>query len=180
MRARLLAVLCVAPLAARAQGVSPCALVTAPEIAATSAVAVGRLTRDDAVTLPAKQVPGLASDLRVEQCHGEIRASGAVTLRINLLTATRDLTAAEWQRTEAALDALEDDGPAPAPQRIAGAACAQHSWTTRRTLHGHVCSRAAGKHLVAIEWEHEDAAQLPALPKVAALLARAVTALAGR
>lgn len=163
-----------------AQAPGACSLLSPQEITATAAHAAGKLSPDAPVRLTPKEVPGLPSALQMDQCVGEVRASGAVAARINLITAGRDLSAAEWQRAEKALEDPKDARTGAAPQKIADAQCFQHTWTTRRTVHEVTCFRTLGPHHVSVGFEHEDRAKLPPAAKVAELLGKAVARLPRR
>lgn len=164
-----------APVAAQSPAV--CQLIAARDLTAASGSATGRLTADAPGTLTRAQVPALPADLRIEQCTGAVRPSGAVSVRIGVLSAERALTPAEWQRVEKALEEPGEKPPPGAPQRIGGALCWKHSWKTRQVLHESACSGTKGRWHVTVGWEHEDPAQLPDAAAVSALLAKALAAL---
>jgi hypothetical protein len=180
MRNHALAVLLSVPLYSMAQVPSVCSLLSAKDIAAVLSAAVGKLAPEEAATLTKQQFPALPTTIKVEQCAGAIRPSGAVTVRIGLLTAERDLSQAEWQRAAKALDEPSEKASHATSQNIAGSTCWRHSWSTKQQLHESTCSRTKGRWHLTVSLEHEDAAKLPTVQVVSELLAKAAAALPTR
>ena len=164
--------------AASAQPVRPCALLSGADVAAVSREAAGPTTADDPVTLAPAQVPGLPVALEIGQCTSPVRASGAVALRIATMTGARAMTPADWDATLRAIDRADGSGdpkPAARPDR-----CWQHAWTPkpgRPTLHEVGCGAAKGRTHVTVSFEHENSGRLPSREAVSALLDKALRTL---
>jgi hypothetical protein len=104
-----------------------------------------------------------------------MRRSGAIGFRAGLVTAARALSAAEWDRTERALD----EGQAP-PPGTPGRRCWRGEAGVRGgvRLHEAGCQAVIGsRRLVSVSFEHEQADLLPAEPALLAVLERLVAQL---
>jgi hypothetical protein len=166
--------------AASAQSAAACKLLTLQEVSTVAGVAAGTLHYDAPTVVNPQAATKLPATIMVEQCHGDIRASGAVTLRIGLVVAKRSLSDAEWQQVDKALEEPEDQVKPTRMQIINGAKCWVDSQKLKKvTLHSAGCSIAKQRHLLDVSFEHEDASKLPDLSKVRELLARAEKRLAG-
>lgn len=182
---RLCAVALLLPVAALAQSpVRPCQLFAVADLAALAPAATGKLVADEAGALTPAQLPGLSGKLTIEQCTAAVRGSGAVPVRIGLMTSEREWSAADWKKTEKLLDAADAKPgavPAAEPKLVGAATCWQHSWSpkegSKARLHEVACSQAKGRRHLTLGFEHEDAGKLPAPDKVAALLAKGMAAL---
>jgi hypothetical protein len=168
-----------APLAGAQQPLA-CSLLTIQEMSATAPQVSGKLFADGPLRITAKEVPGLPAAVFVEQCTTEVRTSGAVPVRVSLLTAERALSAQEWKKAEKAVDDPKESGTKGALQVIADAQCFQHSWTNKQTLYEVSCFKTLGHYHVAIGFEHEDRARLPQPARVAELLSKAASRLPRR
>ena len=170
-------------LALMAQPLNLCTILPQKDIAAASKAVVGQLTSDGpAATLSQKQVPGLPATIQLEQCNTPFRASGAVPLRVGLMTATRAMTAADWLQVIKAFD--DGNVASPPPKRIADVTrqCWKHSWSqteknSKALNYETACSATKGKRHMTIAFEHEDPKQLPSESAVAELLNKALQSL---
>ncbi len=160
-----------------------CALLTPAEIAAVSAQARGPFTAEQPGRLTPKEVPGLPTALRIEQCIAPLTAAGAVSFRLGMLTAERPLTAAQWKLAEKSLDDKEPTAPAKSVQ-IGKNACWQHAWRAQVgvarkevMLNEVACAWQGGQQQLTLGFEHEDASKLPTAAAVSVLLDNATSRL---
>jgi hypothetical protein len=162
---------------------SVCSLVTLPQVQAVSAQVRGPLMADLPARLTSKEVPGLPSALRIEQCAAPLTAASAVSFRVGLLTAERAMTAAEWTATDKLLEDKDPTAPGKSVQ-MGKNLCWQHAWRTQAgtpkrdvTLHEVACSVVGARQHVTLGFEHEDATKLPAMQAVSGLLDNAAARL---
>jgi hypothetical protein len=157
--------------AAHAQS-NACALVDAARVRAMTPGFVPPLAADAPVNLLPRDLPGLPVPLRVQQCTSGMSAAGAIGFRLGLLTAPRELSAAEWAAAGKALDHAE-------PMLSTAPQCERMQEATKRggTLHSAMCGHTRGRHRLEIGFEHPNAAQLPSPEAIRSLLADALARL---
>lgn len=151
---------------------APCALVDVARVRAIAPGFVPPLVADAPGTLAPRDLPGLPVPLRLDQCTSAMTAAGAISFRLTVLTVPRALTAAEWAAVGKALDHAE-------PMLSAAPQCSVEQQSTKHsgTLHSAGCGQTRGRHRVEISFEHPQAAQLPPVEQIRALLAAAMARL---
>jgi hypothetical protein len=170
-----LSMLLAATAAAHAQP-NACALVDAARVRALTPGFVPPLSADAPVNLLPRDLPGLPVPLRVEQCTSVMSAAGAIGFRLGLLTAPRELSAAEWAAVGKALDHAEPMLSA-APQCETMQEATKRGGTLHSALHSAVCGQTRGRHRLEIGFEHPNAAQLPSPEAIRSLLVAALARL---
>ena len=176
-------VLSLCTMALTAQPLNPCTLLTSRDIAAASKTMMGPLTSDGpAASLTKQQIPELPASIQLEQCITPLRASGAVPLRVGLMTASRAMTAPDWLQVMKALDDGTAAGAAPNKPADVTRQCRQHAWpqpqkNSKALNYETACSAAKGRRHLTVSFEHEDPKQLPTESVVLDLLNKALQSL---
>lgn len=86
---------------------APCALVDPARVRSLAPAFAPPLVADAAGALTPSELPGLPVPLRLDQCTSAMTAAGAISFRLTLLSAPRELSAAEWVAVGKALDHAE-------------------------------------------------------------------------
>jgi hypothetical protein len=148
---------------------SPCSLVDMPQVRAIAPGFVPPLAADAPGPLTATELPGLPTPLTLLQCTGGMNAAGAITFRLGLLGAQRELTNAEWRAVDRLLGVQ-------APAAAGEVACWREAQRSKSggLLHEAGCGQARGRYRLQISVEHPDSTLLPTEPALRALLARAL------
>lgn len=171
----------VAPSFAALDSTKICALLTREELAATG-VAITGLFPDDSVSLKKDSVPGLITDMQMDQCTSEMAAHDtAFPVRWSVATTKDPIDKKAWDKMADALDQDEKEKADDSERRliIEGIDCETFSWPEKSGKHIYAVSCTAHKSTrhVTIEFAHTDRAKLLPAKTVKQLLDKMLTRL---
>jgi hypothetical protein len=181
-RVRLTMILAVSflllPWPATAQeGVKVCSLLTRDEVASAGATVTSRgLMADEPVMLKKGSLPGIVTDVRMDQCTTEMAASyAAFPARWSVASTKEALDKKTWDKMNEALSEGEKKEPDPAQKavNIEGVDCDTYSWLEKKggkRIYTVNCTALKGKRIVSLEFAQADKAKLPSAKATKQLL----------
>lgn len=157
-------VLGVSPSFAASDSTKVCALLTREELM-TAGVVITGLFPDDSVSLKKGSVPGLITDIQIDQCTGEMAAHyTAFPVRWSVGTTKDPIDKKAWEKMADTLDQDEKESAGDSEQRltIEGTDCETFSWPEKAGKHIYAvnCGALKGVHHVTLEFAHTDRSKL--------------------
>lgn len=153
-----------------------CGLLTPQELktAGITLTAQG-LMADEPQFVPKGTMPGLITDLQMNECASEMAVEyTAFPVRWSVTTTKDRIDRTTWNNMSDALDAQEKKIPDPAEQQfiIEGIDCETFSWSAKagKRVYAMSCTGHKEFHHVTLEFAHGDRAKLPPAKTVKQLL----------
>ena len=157
-------VLGVSPSFAASDSTKVCALLTREELM-TAGVAITGLFPDDSVSLKEGSVPGLITDIQIDQCTSEMAAHDtAFPVHWSVGTTKDPIDKKAWEKMADTLDQDEKESAGDSEQRLSieETDCETFSWPEKAGKHIYAvnCGALKGVHHVTLEFAHTDRAKL--------------------
>lgn len=158
------------------EGVKVCALLTREEVSSAGAVVTARLMADEPVMLKKGSLPGIVTDMRMDQCTTEMAAAyAAFPARWSVASTKEALDKKAWDKMNEALSEGEKKEPDPAQKavNIEGVDCENFSWLEKKggkRIYAVNCSALKGKRMVSLEFAQADKGKLPSAKTTKQLL----------
>lgn len=143
-----------------------CALLTREELmAAGIAITAQGVIPDDSVSLKKGSLPGLITDIKMDQCTSEMAAHDtAFPVRWSVGTTKDPIDKKAWEKMADALDQDENESGGDSEQRltIEGTDCETLSWPEKsgKQIYAITCTAHKGAHHITLEFAHTDRAKL--------------------
>ena len=159
-------VLGVSPSFAASNSTKVCDLLTHEELmAAGVAITAQGLMPDHPVSLKKGSLPGLITDVEIEQCTSEMAAHyTAFPVRWSVGTTKDPIDKNAWEKMADALDQDEKESADDSEQRLTidGTDCETFSWPEKAGKHIYEvsCTAHKGAHHVTLEFTHAERAKL--------------------
>jgi hypothetical protein len=156
----------VSPSFAASDSTKVCTLLTLEELmAAGIAITAQGLMPDDPVSLKKGSVPGLITDIQIDQCTSEMAAHDtAFPVRWSVGTTKDPIDKKAWEKMADALDQDEKESEGDSEQRLTidGTDCETLSWQEKVGKHIYAvsCTAHKGAHHVTLEFSHTDRTKL--------------------
>jgi hypothetical protein len=156
----------VSPSFAASNSTKVCALLTREELMATGvAITAQGLMPDDPVSLKKGSLPGLITDIKIDQCTSEMAAHDtAFPVRWSVGTTKDPIDKKAWEKMADALDQDEKESAGDSEQRLTidGTDCETFSWPEKAGKHIYAvsCTAHKGAHHVTLEFSHTERAKL--------------------
>lgn len=158
-------------------GVKACALLTRDEVASAGVSVTARgLMPDEPVVLKKGSLPGIVTDMRMDQCTTEMAAGyAAFPARWSVASTKEALDKKAWDKMNEALSEGEKKEPDPAQKavNIDGVDCETFSWPEKKggkRIYAISCSAFKGKRVVSLEFAQTDKSKLPSAKTTKQLL----------
>lgn len=142
------------------------------------AVTARGLFADDPVTLKKGSLPGLSTDMRLEQCTSEMSGQfAAFPVRWSVATARDAMDRKAWKQMLEALDKGEEKDKNASPDdkstRVGDADCENFSWLEKKNgprIFAVNCGTTTARQQLTLEFAHRDKTKLPSVNKTKELL----------
>ena len=155
--------------------VKTCRLLSVPEIEAIGFKVPEPLLDDDSNLIKKGALPGIHSDLRLDQCTSQVGLAAIVPYRLGVASSKEPADKRSWQAMAKALDNEEKASKDSSPElvKVEQTECEYTAWTTQRPntrIHELSCYGFKGNRMVTLSFNAFDRVNLPAPQKMLLLL----------
>ncbi len=159
------------------EGVKICSLLTREEVASAGAAVTSRgLMADEPAMLKKGSLPGIVTDMRMDQCTTEMAGGyAAFPARWSVASTKEALDKKTWDKMNEALSEGEKKEPDPAQKAVTieGVDCETFSWLEKKggkRIYAVGCTALKGKRMVSLEFAQADKGKLPSAKATKQLL----------
>jgi hypothetical protein len=152
-----------------------CRLISVAELGAAGIKLQGGLADDDSMQIDKGTLPGVPSELRIDQCVSPVGREGILPVRLTVAHAKAPLDRRAWKVMNVSLERDEKPAADATSEVVKGTRfdCELLTWPTRTRnlrIHEIVCVGYKDRRQVALAFNEFDRAKLPSVQTVAGLL----------